>query len=71
MGGDLTLFTSHYVVEINDTIIQPVKYYAQAVGDRLCCLVNSSGYLELFMNKGNAAAQFGISKDAKIVARSL
>lgn len=71
MGDDLTLFTGHYVAEINNSIIQPVKYYAEAAGDRLCCLVNSSGRLELFVNKGNAAVQFGIRKNDKISARAL
>ena len=67
-GVDLTSFAGHYVVEVNNTIIQPVKYYAQAGEDTLCCLVNSSGYLELFVNKGNAAEKYGIKKGEKVRA---
>ena len=69
--ADLTSFASHYVVEINNIIIQAVKYYAQAVEDRLCCLVNSSGYLELFVNKGNAAEKYGIKKGDKVIVRGV
>jgi len=69
-GDDLTSFADHYVAEANNTIIQPVKYYAQAGEDGLCCLVNSSGYLELFVNRGNAAEKYGIQKgDKAIVCR--
>ncbi|MGO9016479.1 MAG: S-adenosyl-l-methionine hydroxide adenosyltransferase family protein [Dissulfurispiraceae bacterium] len=66
-GADLTSFAGHYVVEINNAIIQPVKYYAQAGEKSLSCLVNSSGYLELFVNKGNAAEQYGIKKGDRVI----
>ncbi len=61
-GADLTLFADHYVVEVNNKVIQPVKYYAQAGETSLYCLVNSSVYLELFVNKGNAAEKYSIKK---------
>ncbi len=69
-GADLTAFAGRYVVEVKNTIIQPVKYYAQAGENKLCCLVNSSGYLELFVNKGNAAEKYGIKKGDKIICNS-
>ena len=68
-GADLASFDSLYVVEINSIIIQPVKYYAQAGDDKFCCLVNSSGYLELFVNKGKAAEKYGIKKGDKVLVR--
>ncbi len=70
-GADLTSLAGHYVVEVNNTIIQPVKYYAQAGEERLCCLVNSSGYLELFVDKGNAAEKYGIKKGDEVIVRDV
>jgi S-adenosylmethionine hydrolase len=70
-GNDLISFADHYVVKVNNIIIQPVKYYAQAGENNLCCLVNSSGYLELFLNRGNAANKYGIKKGDKVIVRGL
>jgi S-adenosylmethionine hydrolase len=40
----------------------PLKtFYAEAAENQLCALINSSGYLELFLNGGNAAASYAIS----------
>jgi S-adenosylmethionine hydrolase len=66
-GADLEATGNRYTVEINNAIIQPVRYYAQSGEDRLNCLVNSSGYLELFVNKGNAAEKYGIKKGDKVL----
>ncbi len=68
--SDLTSFAGHYVVEANNTIVHPVKYYAEAGETSLSCLVNSSGYLELFVNKGNAAEKYGIKKGDKVICGS-
>ena len=68
-GADLISFANHYVVEVDNTIVQPVKYYAQAGEKSLSCLINSSGYLELFVNKGNAAEKYGIKKGEKVILR--
>ncbi len=70
-GDDLASFADHYVAEVNNIIIQPVKYYAQAVEDNMCCLVNSSGYLELFVNKGSAAKKYGIKKGDSVIVYGL
>ncbi|MGD0283849.1 MAG: SAM-dependent chlorinase/fluorinase, partial [Dissulfurispiraceae bacterium] len=66
-GDDLLLFADHYIAEVNNIIIQPVKYYAQTGENNLCCLVNSSGYLELFVDRGNAAEKYGIKKGDKVI----
>ncbi len=66
-GADLASFAGRYVVEVNNSVSEPVKYYAQAGEDRLGCLVNSSGYLELFVNKGNAAEKYDIKKGDKVI----
>src|SRR5208337_4953307 len=68
-GDDLTSFDGNYGVEVNNSIIHPVKYYALAGENSLSCLVNSSGYLELFVNKGNAAEKYGIRKGDKVIVR--
>jgi hypothetical protein len=40
----------------------PLKnHYSEAGDDRLYSLINSFGYLELFVNMGNASSDFGIS----------
>jgi len=70
-GADLRLLAGHYVAEVNNSIILPVKYYAMSGESSLCCLVNSSGYLELFVNKGNAAVKYGIKKGDKVIVRKL
>ena len=42
------------------------KYYSEAGDKELCSLVNSFGYLELFVNRGNASSDFGISVGEKV-----
>jgi S-adenosylmethionine hydrolase len=37
------------------------KFYSDAAAGSLCCLWNSSGYLELFTDRGSAAAKYNIS----------
>jgi S-adenosylmethionine hydrolase len=45
----------------------PMKnYYSQARDKGLYSLINSFGYLELFVNKGNASSDFGISVGEKV-----
>jgi S-adenosylmethionine hydrolase len=45
----------------------PLKKYYSEAGDReLCSLVNSFGYLELFVNCGSASSDFGISVGEKV-----
>lgn len=41
------------------------KFYAESGTDSLCGVLNSSGYLELFVSRGNAAGKFGISPGEK------
>ena len=38
-----------------------VTYYAELEANKLGCLINSSGYLEFFVNSGNAASALAIS----------
>jgi S-adenosylmethionine hydrolase len=42
------------------------KYYSQAEDDGIYSLINSFGYLELFVNNGNASSDFGISVYEKV-----
>jgi S-adenosylmethionine hydrolase len=42
------------------------NYYSQARDKGLYSLINSFGYLELFVNKGNASSDFGISVGEKV-----
>lgn len=56
-------------VIIGDREVPLREFYSQA-GDRaLYCLVNSSGYLELFVNGGNASATYNISAGDKVEIR--
>ncbi len=68
-GDAIGLLGLSYAVELNNTTIQLVQYYALAGENSLCCLVNSSGYLELFVNNGNAAEKYGIKKGDKVIVR--
>lgn len=48
----------------------PLKeFYSQATDRGLYCLVNSSGYLELFVNGGSASTQYNISLGDKVEIR--
>jgi len=42
------------------------KYYSEAGDKELYSLVNSFGYLELFVNSGNASSDFGINVGEKV-----
>jgi S-adenosylmethionine hydrolase len=42
------------------------KNYSEAGDKELCSLVNSFGYLELFVNCGNASSDFGINVGEKV-----
>lgn len=63
----LAAFGNRCNVEVKDRVIPMVRYYVQAEENDLCCLVNSSGYLELFVNKGSAAERYGLKKGDKVV----
>jgi S-adenosyl-L-methionine hydrolase (adenosine-forming) len=43
------------------------KFYSESGPNELSCLVNSSGYLELFVFKGSAASEYGISVGDEVV----
>jgi S-adenosylmethionine hydrolase len=67
----IALLGGRYAVEVESTPVSRVKYYAQAGKNTLSCLVNSSGYLELFVRDGSAAEKYGVRKKDKIIVRSL
>ncbi|MEW6068727.1 MAG: SAM-dependent chlorinase/fluorinase [Nitrospirota bacterium] len=58
-GGKLKVVVKDKGVSVKD-------YYSQAVDKGLYSLINSFGYLELFVNKGNASSDFGIAVGEKI-----
>ncbi|MFO0753388.1 MAG: SAM-dependent chlorinase/fluorinase [Thermodesulfovibrionales bacterium] len=47
-----------------------VQHYAQAGENSLHCLVNSSGRLEFFVNRGDAAERYGIGKGDRVVLKT-
>jgi S-adenosylmethionine hydrolase len=67
---DLALIGSYYQVEIKGHSVSPVAYYARAAAGALNCLVNSSGYLEIFSYRDSASGRFEIRKgDAIVVSK--
>jgi S-adenosylmethionine hydrolase len=54
-------------VVVRDKDVPLKKYYSEAGDKELCSLVNSFGYLELFVNWGNASSDFGINVGEKVV----
>jgi S-adenosylmethionine hydrolase len=54
-------------MEIKGHFVSPVAYYAQAAPGALNCLVNSSGYLEIFSCRDSASRRFEIGKGDAIV----
>jgi S-adenosylmethionine hydrolase len=40
--------------------------YAASTDKKICSIIDSFNYLELFVNGGNAAAEFGISVGEKV-----
>ncbi|MBF0558722.1 MAG: SAM-dependent chlorinase/fluorinase [Nitrospirae bacterium] len=66
-GDDVASLCGRCTVKFNGLDVRRVGYYAEADEKSLCCLVNSSGHLELFVNKGSAAREYSIKKGAKVV----
>ena len=64
---DLALIGNDYLMEIKGHSVSPVAYYAQAPAGALNCLVNSSGYLEIFSYRDSASRLFEIGKSDLIV----
>jgi S-adenosylmethionine hydrolase len=54
-GGTLQVFLGSREVPL-------LEYYGQSSDKGLCAIINSSEYLELFVNQGSAAKDFAISK---------
>lgn len=67
----LAAFSGGYSVEINGRVVRRAQYYAQAEEDGPGWLINSSGYLELFVRNGNAAGKYNIKRGDKVMAISL
>lgn len=59
-------FRGQFCAEIDGKVIQSVRNYSQAADDSLYCLINSSGYLELFVNMSSASMLFGIRNGKKV-----
>jgi len=53
-------------VAVRDREVPLKKYYSEAGDKELCSLINSFGYLELFVNSGNASSDFGITVGEKV-----
>jgi S-adenosylmethionine hydrolase len=68
---DISSFGEHLKVEVKGEDVRFLKYYAQADVGALACLVNSSGHLEIFVNRGSAAREFDISKGEKVIVRAI
>ena len=58
----LQRFGKNYKAQLKGSDIEPVNHYAQASPDTLRCLLNSSGRLEIFVFRGNAAGLVGLEK---------
>ncbi len=50
----------------NKTIQQLAQTYAQGAPDEPCAILGSSGFLEISVNKGNAARALGIQRGAEV-----
>ncbi len=59
---DLAPIGRDYRLGIKGYSVSPITHYAQAASGGLSCLVNSSGYLEIFSYLDNAARLFEIMK---------
>lgn len=68
-AGDLEPLGNHYTVQIKEYHFIPVNHYAQSSPGSLCCLVNSSGHLEIFTSRNNASRLFGIGKGDAVFVR--
>ena len=60
IDGLRRVHASDIKISLKDNDIQLFKYYSQAEGRAVSALVNSSGYLEIFIYKGNAASECNI-----------
>lgn len=53
-------------VSVRGILVPFKRYYAEAGDNGLCSLVNSFGYLELFVNGGSAASDFNLQVGEKV-----
>lgn len=58
-----------FTVNVNEFFIRPVRYYQEAEGKGLSCLINSAGYLELFIYQDRCNSLLSLTNDAKIIVR--
>ena len=54
-SSDLAGIGCDFDVVCKGRVVRMVRYYEEAAGKELCCVVNSSEFLEFFVNKGNAS----------------
>ncbi|HIJ60162.1 MAG TPA: SAM-dependent chlorinase/fluorinase [Nitrospirae bacterium] len=59
----------NFVIIINNKEIKPVSTYKEAKNKGISCLINSSGYLELFFYEGNCANLTKLKKGDTISVR--
>ncbi|MBI5211966.1 MAG: SAM-dependent chlorinase/fluorinase [Nitrospirae bacterium] len=64
--SDLSEFGGRFYVKVKGKKVGRVKNYSQASDNKLHYLINSSGYLELFVNMQSASKLCYISKGEKI-----
>jgi S-adenosylmethionine hydrolase len=53
-------------VRLRGIPVAPVTHYSGAAPGMLSCLFNSSGYLEIFVPRGNAAELFSIRRGDEV-----
>ncbi len=54
------------VIKLSGKPIPCREYYSQSESRQLSCLINSSGYLELFVNQGNASKSYKIKTGDRV-----
>jgi S-adenosylmethionine hydrolase len=64
--SDLQGFGEKFSVEIKGRVVRAVKNYSQASDKSLYCLINSSNFLEFFVNMDSASRLFDINKGEKV-----
>lgn len=64
--SDLSEFGGRFYVKVKDKKVSCAKNYSQASDNKLHYLINSSGYLELFVNMQSASKLCYIGKGEKI-----
>lgn len=64
--SDLAGFGEPYHVVCKGRTARSARYYGEREEGQLGCLVNSSGFLEIFMHKGNASAVYGLRIGEKV-----